>query len=118
MAHSKQALKRARQGERNRVDNKAKMSRVKSALKALMALVEAGDATKAGSKARGSARYSFRRGAQSHGADRTCPRWSRWSNPDPTFPRWRALRGSEDRFLVTYDRATVVGTGRLWSPGG
>lgn len=47
MAHSKQALKRARQGERNRVDNKAKMSRVKSALKALMALVEAGDAAKA-----------------------------------------------------------------------
>ncbi|MBP8300037.1 MAG: 30S ribosomal protein S20 [Planctomycetes bacterium] len=47
MAHSKQALKRARQGERNRVANKAKLTRVKSALKALMAVVAAGDATKA-----------------------------------------------------------------------
>lgn len=47
MAHSKQALKRARQGERNRVANKAKLSKVKSALKALMAAVAAGDAAKA-----------------------------------------------------------------------
>lgn len=47
MAHSKQALKRARQGERNRVANKAKLTRVKSALKALMAVVAAGDAVKA-----------------------------------------------------------------------
>jgi small subunit ribosomal protein S20 len=47
MAHSKQALKRARQGERNRVANKAKLSKVKSALKALMAAVAAGDAEKA-----------------------------------------------------------------------
>ena len=47
MAHSKQALKRARQGERNRVANKAKMSKVKTALKALMAAVTAGDVAKA-----------------------------------------------------------------------
>ena len=47
MAHSKQALKRARQGERNRVGNKAKLSRVKSSLKALLAAVTAGDAAKA-----------------------------------------------------------------------
>jgi small subunit ribosomal protein S20 len=42
MAHSKQALKRARQGEKNRVNNKAKMSRMKSALKSLQALITAG----------------------------------------------------------------------------
>ncbi len=42
MAHSKQALKRARQSEKNRVRNKAKMSRVKSALKSIMALIQAG----------------------------------------------------------------------------
>lgn len=47
MAHSKQALKRARQSERNRLANKARMSRLKSAMKALMALVAAGDKTKA-----------------------------------------------------------------------
>ena len=47
MAHSKQALKRARQGEKNRMANKAKMSRMKSAVKALMALVSAGDKQKA-----------------------------------------------------------------------
>ena len=42
MAHSKQALKRARQSEKNRVNNKAKMSRMKSAVKSLMALIAAG----------------------------------------------------------------------------
>ncbi|MBM4060379.1 MAG: 30S ribosomal protein S20 [Planctomycetes bacterium] len=47
MAHCKQALKRARQGEKRRIANKAKMSRVKSALKALMAVIAAGDAAKA-----------------------------------------------------------------------
>jgi small subunit ribosomal protein S20 len=47
MAHSKQALKRARQSEKNRVANKAKMSRMKSAVKSLMALIKAGDKTKA-----------------------------------------------------------------------
>lgn len=47
MAHSKQALKRARQSEKNRVANKAKMSRMKSAVKSLMALVQAGDKAKA-----------------------------------------------------------------------
>jgi small subunit ribosomal protein S20 len=47
MAHSKQALKRARQGEKNRVANKAKMSRVKGAMKNLMALIQAGDKAKA-----------------------------------------------------------------------
>jgi len=47
MAHSKQALKRARQGEKRRVANKAKMTRVKTALKSLLALCEAGDREKA-----------------------------------------------------------------------
>ena len=47
MAHSKQALKRARQGEKNRVANKAKMTRMKSAVKSLMALIQAGDKPKA-----------------------------------------------------------------------
>jgi small subunit ribosomal protein S20 len=47
MAHSKQALKRARQGEKNRVANKAKMTRMKGALKSLMALIKAGDKSKA-----------------------------------------------------------------------
>lgn len=47
MAHSKQALKRARQSEKNRVANKAKLSRMKSALKRLMTLVAAGDKPKA-----------------------------------------------------------------------
>ncbi len=47
MAHSKQALKRARQSEKNRVANKARMSRMKSAVKTLMSLVKAGDKTKA-----------------------------------------------------------------------
>jgi len=47
MAHSKQALKRARQGERNRLANKAKLSRLKNSMKGLMALVAAGDKAKA-----------------------------------------------------------------------
>jgi small subunit ribosomal protein S20 len=47
MAHSKQALKRARQSERNRLANKAKLSRLKTSMKALMALVAAGDKAKA-----------------------------------------------------------------------
>jgi small subunit ribosomal protein S20 len=47
MAHSKQALKRARQSEKNRVANKAKSSRMKSAVKTLMALIKAGDKAKA-----------------------------------------------------------------------
>lgn len=47
MAHSKQALKRARQGEKNRVANKAKMTRMKTAVKSLMALIAAGDKPKA-----------------------------------------------------------------------
>jgi small subunit ribosomal protein S20 len=47
MAHSKQALKRARQSEKSRVRNKAKMSRMKSAVKTLMALVATGDKAKA-----------------------------------------------------------------------
>ncbi|MBL8729476.1 MAG: 30S ribosomal protein S20 [Planctomycetes bacterium] len=47
MAHSKQALKRARQSERSRIANKAKLSRLKTAMKSLMALVAAGDKTKA-----------------------------------------------------------------------
>lgn len=47
MAHSKQALKRARQGEKNRVANKAKMTRMKTAVKGLMAAITAGDKEKA-----------------------------------------------------------------------
>ena len=47
MAHSKQALKRVRQNERDRLANKAKMSRMKTELKKLMAAVEAGDKGKA-----------------------------------------------------------------------
>ena len=47
MAHSKQALKRARQSERNRLANKARMTRLKSAMKSLMALVASGDKAKA-----------------------------------------------------------------------
>lgn len=47
MAHSKQALKRARQSEKSRILNKAKMSRMKSAVKSLMALIKAGDKAKA-----------------------------------------------------------------------
>jgi small subunit ribosomal protein S20 len=47
MAHSKQALKRARQSEKNRLINKSKMTRMKSAVKSLMALIAAGDKAKA-----------------------------------------------------------------------
>lgn len=47
MAHSKQALKRARQSERNRLANKAKLSRLKTSMKALMTAVAAGDKAKA-----------------------------------------------------------------------
>ncbi|MEO6597665.1 MAG: 30S ribosomal protein S20 [Planctomycetota bacterium] len=47
MAHSKQALKRARQGERNRLGTKAKMSRLKTSMKTLLALVAAGEKAKA-----------------------------------------------------------------------
>ena len=47
MAHSKQALKRARQGERNRLGNKAKLSRIKTVVKNFLALVQAGDKAKA-----------------------------------------------------------------------
>lgn len=47
MAHSKQALKRARQSERNRLANKAKLTRLKTAMKNLMAVVAAGDKAKA-----------------------------------------------------------------------
>jgi small subunit ribosomal protein S20 len=47
MAHSKQARKRIRQNEKNRVANKAKMSAIKTGLKAVMAAVQAGDKAKA-----------------------------------------------------------------------
>jgi small subunit ribosomal protein S20 len=47
MAHSKQALKRARQSERNRLANKAKLSRLKSAMKRLSTVVESGEKSKA-----------------------------------------------------------------------
>ena len=47
MAHSKQALKRARQSERNRQANRAKLTRLKSTMKNLMALVAAGEKAKA-----------------------------------------------------------------------
>ena len=47
MAHSKQAQKRIRQNEKNRLANKARMSRMKTQLKAVMAAVQAGDKQKA-----------------------------------------------------------------------
>lgn len=47
MAHSKQATKRIRQNEKNRLANKARMSRMKTAVKGLMAAVKAGDKGKA-----------------------------------------------------------------------
>ena len=47
MAHSKQALKRARQSEKNRIANKAKMSVLKTTMKALEAAIKAGDKAKA-----------------------------------------------------------------------
>ncbi len=47
MAHSKQANKRVRQTERDRLANKAKMTRMKTETKKLMAAEEAGDKGKA-----------------------------------------------------------------------
>ena len=47
MAHSKQAQKRIRTSEKSRVANKSKMSRMKTAVKGLMAAIEAGDKAKA-----------------------------------------------------------------------
>lgn len=47
MAHSKQALKRARQSEKARVYNKAKISSLKTVMKALQDAVLAGDKKKA-----------------------------------------------------------------------
>ena len=47
MAHSKQAMKRVRQNERDRLANKAKMTRMKTEVKKLMTAVEAGDKGKA-----------------------------------------------------------------------
>lgn len=51
MAHSKQARKRIRQNERNRIANKTRMSAVKTAMKAVMTAVAAGDKTTAGTLA-------------------------------------------------------------------
>lgn len=51
MAHSKQAQKRIRQNERNRLANKARMSRMKTEIKAVLAAVAAGDRTKAAAMA-------------------------------------------------------------------
>ena len=48
MAHSKQAQKRIRQSEQNRIDNKSKMSQMKTAVKGLMTAIQAGDKGKAG----------------------------------------------------------------------
>jgi len=50
MAHSKQALKRARQGERNRLGNKARLSRLKTVVKAFLALIQTGDKAKVQAK--------------------------------------------------------------------
>lgn len=47
MAHSKQATKRIRQNEKNRLSNKAKSSAMKTAIKHLMAAIEGGDMAKA-----------------------------------------------------------------------
>ena len=47
MAHSKQALKRIKTSEKKRVANKARMSRMKTEMKKLLAAVEAGDKGKA-----------------------------------------------------------------------
>ena len=47
MAHSKQALKHARQSEKARVYNKAKISTLKSIIRTLHAAVTSGDKTKA-----------------------------------------------------------------------
>ena len=47
MAHSKQALKRVRQSERNRLANKAKLTRLRTSMKRLAAIVAAGEKDKA-----------------------------------------------------------------------
>ena len=47
MAHSKQAIKRIRTSEKKRVDNKSRMSRMKTETKKLLAAVAAGDKAKA-----------------------------------------------------------------------
>lgn len=47
MAHSKQALKRVRQNERDRLNNKSKMTRMKTEVKKLMTAVTEGDKKKA-----------------------------------------------------------------------
>ena len=47
MAHSKQAIKRVRQNERDRLANKAKMTRMKTQVKKLLTAVETGDKGKA-----------------------------------------------------------------------
>lgn len=47
MAHSKQAVKRIRTSEKRRVENKARMSRMKTELKKLQSAIEAGDKSKA-----------------------------------------------------------------------
>ncbi len=47
MAHSKQALKRARQSEKARILNKAKISSLKTVIKALQAVVKTGDSQQA-----------------------------------------------------------------------
>ncbi len=47
MAHSKQALKRVRMNERDRLANKSKSSRMKTEIKKLQTAVEAGEKEKA-----------------------------------------------------------------------
>lgn len=47
MAHSKQAQKRVRTSEKQRIANKSRMSRMKTEVKKLMAAVEGGDKGKA-----------------------------------------------------------------------
>ena len=47
MAHSKQAVKRIRTSEKKRLTNKARMTRMKTETKKLLAAVEAGDKGKA-----------------------------------------------------------------------
>lgn len=47
MAHSKQATKRIRQNEKNRISNKAKSSAMKTSMRNLMAAITAGDMAKA-----------------------------------------------------------------------
>ena len=52
MAHSKQALKRIRQNEKNRIRNKTRRSTMKTSVKALMAAVAAGNKQQAEELAR------------------------------------------------------------------